>query len=143
MVGYGEIKHSYSDHILCQQGFYEEVATPLLTDVAMIYMGGTNLTKTNFSQYYNGSEIVVAGQILDNDVETFIPQVVAISVRINPLCTSGCNLLNPLVKFPVYIFSQGTRTVRFLGTNATETVSDDRIQRVWAYLTVKQLLEKE
>ncbi|XP_035488863.1 inter-alpha-trypsin inhibitor heavy chain H3 isoform X1 [Scophthalmus maximus] len=105
-----------TDADLQLKGFYEEVATPLLTDVAMIYMGGTNLTKTNFSQYYNGSEIVVAGQILDNDVETFIPQVVAIS---------------------------GTRTVRFLGTNATETVSDDRIQRVWAYLTVKQLLEKE
>lgn len=48
----------------------------------MIYTGGINLTQTNFSQYYNGSEIVVAGQILDNDVDAFIPQVVAISVRI-------------------------------------------------------------
>lgn len=55
----------------------------------MIYMGGTNLTQTNFSQYYNGSEIVVAGQIIDNDIETFAPQVVAISVRIDPHCTSA------------------------------------------------------
>lgn len=84
MLGCGDIKHSYSVHTLCQQGFYEEVATPLLIDVTMIYMGGTNLTQTNFSQYYNGSEIVVAGQITDNNMETFIPQVVAISVRINP-----------------------------------------------------------
>lgn len=67
---------------LLHQGFYEEVANPLLTDVTMIYEGGTNLTQTNFSQYYNGSEIVVAGQILDNNVENFIPQVVAISVSI-------------------------------------------------------------
>lgn len=67
---------------LLYQGFYEEVATPLLTDVTMIYEGGTNLTQTNFSQYYNGSEIVVAGQILDNEVDNFIPQVVAISVSI-------------------------------------------------------------
>lgn len=50
----------------------------------MIYIGGTNLTQTNFSQFYNGSEIVVAGKIIDNNIETFIPQVVAISVRINP-----------------------------------------------------------
>ncbi|XP_033482341.1 inter-alpha-trypsin inhibitor heavy chain H3-like isoform X3 [Epinephelus lanceolatus] len=109
-----------SDADLQLKGFYEEVATPLLTDVTMIYLGGTNLTQTNFSQYYNGSEIVVAGQITNNDVETFTPQVVAIS---------------------------GRRRLTFSETNATVestgTVSDNRIQRVWAYLTVKQLLEKE
>uniref|UniRef100_A0A3P8TA20 Inter-alpha-trypsin inhibitor heavy chain 3b, tandem duplicate 2 n=1 Tax=Amphiprion percula TaxID=161767 RepID=A0A3P8TA20_AMPPE len=65
-------------------------------------------------------EIVVAGQITDNDVETFAPQVVAIS---------------------------GRRRVTFSGTNtsveSTGTESGGHIQRVWAYLTVKQLLEKE
>uniref|UniRef100_A0A668RP57 Inter-alpha-trypsin inhibitor heavy chain H3-like n=1 Tax=Oreochromis aureus TaxID=47969 RepID=A0A668RP57_OREAU len=92
-----------SDADLQLKGFYEEVATPLLTDVTMIYVGGTNLTQTNFSHYYNGSEIVVAGEITDNNIETFTPQVVAISVRINP----------------------------------------QDLSRVWAYLTVKQLLDKE
>ena len=67
--------------LLPPQGFYAEVATPLLTNVMMIYEGGANLTETNFSQYYNGSEIVVAGQITDNNIETFSPRVVAISVR--------------------------------------------------------------
>ncbi|XP_026203022.1 inter-alpha-trypsin inhibitor heavy chain H4-like [Anabas testudineus] len=109
-----------SDADLQLKGFYEEVATPLLTNVTMMYTGGTNLTQTHFSQYYNGSEIVVAGQITDNDIETFTPEVVAIS---------------------------GTQRLRFLDTNATVestgTVTDRRIQRVWAYLTVKQLLEKE
>ncbi|GLD64518.1 inter-alpha-trypsin inhibitor heavy chain H3-like isoform X7 [Lates japonicus] len=109
-----------SDADLQLKGFYEEVATPLLTDVTMIYIGGTNLTQTNFSQYYNGSEIVVAGQITDNDIETFNPQVVAIS---------------------------GTKRVTFSDTNGTTestgTSSDSHIQRVWAHLTVKQLLEKE
>ncbi|KAK9528983.1 hypothetical protein VZT92_013106 [Zoarces viviparus] len=109
-----------SDADLQLKGFYEEVATPLLTDVTMLYNGGTNLTQTNFSQYYNGSEIVVAGQITDNDIETFTPQVVAIS---------------------------SNKRVRFSDTNATVEsngpVSDSHIQRVWAYLTVKQLLEKE
>ncbi|KAG7495283.1 hypothetical protein JOB18_046890 [Solea senegalensis] len=109
-----------SDADLQLKGFYEEVATPLLTDVTMVYMGGTNLTQTNFSQYYNGSEIVVAGLITDNNVEAFVPQVVAIS---------------------------GTKRVMFSDTNttfeSTGTVSDVRIQRVWAYLTVKQLLEKQ
>ncbi|XP_062258296.1 inter-alpha-trypsin inhibitor heavy chain H3-like isoform X3 [Platichthys flesus] len=105
-----------SDADIQLRGFYVEVATPLLTDVTMIYLGGTNLTQTNFSQYYDGSEIVVAGQITDNHVKTFIPQVVAISRN---------------------------SKVTFSETNMTEIVSDDHIQRVWAYLTVKQLLEKE
>ncbi|XP_071349106.1 inter-alpha-trypsin inhibitor heavy chain H3-like [Trachinotus anak] len=109
-----------SDADLQLKGFYEEVATPLLTDVTMIYMGGTNLTQTNFSQYYNGSEIVVAGQITNNDIETFSPQVVAISARRK------------------MVFSESNSTVE-----STEAVSDGLIQRVWAYLTVKQLLEKE
>ena len=80
-------KHLYIVHTACQQGFYEEVATPLLIDVTMSYEGGTNLTQTVFSQYYNGSEIVVAGKITDNDIGTFTPQVVAISVRIASHCT--------------------------------------------------------
>lgn len=75
--------------IVCLQGFYDEVATPLLTDVTMVYAGGSNLTQTNFSQYYNGSEIVVAGELTDNDIETFIPQVVAISVRLSQHCSQS------------------------------------------------------
>uniref|UniRef100_A0A665T050 Zgc:112265 n=1 Tax=Echeneis naucrates TaxID=173247 RepID=A0A665T050_ECHNA len=105
-----------SDADLQLKGFYEEVATPLLTDVTMIYMGGSNLTQTNFTQYYNGSEIVVAGQITDNDIHTFIPEV-------------------------------GTRRLTFSEPNSTveptQNVTDSLIQRVWAFLTVKQLLEKE
>ncbi|KAK7916627.1 hypothetical protein WMY93_012388 [Mugilogobius chulae] len=108
-----------SDANLQLQGFYEEVATPLLTDVTMIYIGGSNLTQTNFSQYYNGSEIVVAGVITDNNIESFIPEVVGLS--------------------------RNTK-VTFASPNATESTSTapvERIQRVWAYLTVKQLIEKE
>ncbi|XP_041638863.1 inter-alpha-trypsin inhibitor heavy chain H3-like isoform X2 [Cheilinus undulatus] len=109
-----------SDADLQLKGFYEEVATPLLTDVTMIYEGGVNVTQTNFSQYYNGSEIVVAGQITDNNIETFTPQVIAISRNTRMVFTET----NPSVEL-------------------TGTASDSNIQRVWAYLTVKQLLEKE
>uniref|UniRef100_A0A3B3TUX5 VWFA domain-containing protein n=1 Tax=Poecilia latipinna TaxID=48699 RepID=A0A3B3TUX5_9TELE len=99
-----------SDADLQLKGFYEEVATPLLTDITMIYVGGSNLTKTNFSQYYNGSEIVVAGEITDNNVETFTPQV-------------------------------HTTTLSYKAKS--ETVAENLLQRVWAYLTVKQLLDRE
>uniref|UniRef100_A0A9J8CJK9 Inter-alpha-trypsin inhibitor heavy chain H3-like n=1 Tax=Cyprinus carpio carpio TaxID=630221 RepID=A0A9J8CJK9_CYPCA len=70
-----------SDADLQLQGFYEEVAVPLLTDIQLKYPGGSNLTKTSFSLYFNGSEIVVSGQITDNSVESFTTEVIAVSVR--------------------------------------------------------------
>ncbi|KAM9859340.1 inter-alpha-trypsin inhibitor heavy chain H3-like [Aulostomus maculatus] len=108
-----------SDADLQLKGFYQEVATPLLTDVTMMYSGGTNLTQTNFSQYYNGSEIVVAGQITDNNIDTFIPQVVAISSKTRVMFSDN-------------------HTVE-----SSEGIDNSYIERVWAYLTVKQLLDKK
>uniref|UniRef100_A0A672QQA1 Inter-alpha-trypsin inhibitor heavy chain H3-like n=1 Tax=Sinocyclocheilus grahami TaxID=75366 RepID=A0A672QQA1_SINGR len=111
-----------SDADLQLQGFYDEVAVPLLTDIQLKYPGGTNLTKTSFSLYFNGSEIVVSGQITDNSVESFTTEVIAVS--------KGSN-------------------VTYQDTIITKDPSDvppeneDFMQRLWAYLTVKQLLERQ
>lgn len=67
------------------QGFYEEVSSPLLLDVDLRYPENTVglLTKNHFSQLFNGSEIVVAGQMdLGHDNENFLVEVVAKGVRI-------------------------------------------------------------
>ncbi|KAK2874900.1 hypothetical protein Q8A67_022053 [Cirrhinus molitorella] len=111
-----------SDADLQLQGFYDEVAVPLLTDIQLKYPGGTNLTKTSFGLYFNGSEIVVSGQITDNSVESFTTEVIAVS--------KGSN-------------------VTYRDTIMTKDPSDvppeneDFMQRLWAYLTVKQLLERQ
>uniref|UniRef100_A0A3P8ZSL5 Inter-alpha-trypsin inhibitor heavy chain H3-like n=1 Tax=Esox lucius TaxID=8010 RepID=A0A3P8ZSL5_ESOLU len=118
--GVGRRIYEDSDAALQLQGFYEEVATPLLTDVQMVYLGGANLTQTNFSQYYNGSEIVVAGQITDNNIEEFTAEVIAISK-------------SNKVTYSETIPTEEPITAR----------SDSNLQRLWAYLTVKQLLDKE
>ncbi|XP_073681753.1 inter-alpha-trypsin inhibitor heavy chain H3b [Garra rufa] len=110
-----------SDADLQLQGFYEEVAMPLLTDVHLNYQGVGNLTQSTFSQYYNGSEIVVAGQISDNSLETFTTEVTASSKR---------------------------NKVVYHSSVPTGDLSSDRpenesfIKRLWAFLTVRQLLEK-
>ncbi|XP_046871165.1 inter-alpha-trypsin inhibitor heavy chain H4-like [Hypomesus transpacificus] len=108
-----------SDAALQLQGFYEEVATPLLIDVQMIYLGGANLTQTNFSQYYKGSEIVVAGQVTSNEID-LSPQVIAISK---------------------------SRKMEFVdeksSSRSKEPIAESRLNRLWAYLTVKQLLDTE
>ncbi|XP_052329774.1 inter-alpha-trypsin inhibitor heavy chain H3-like isoform X2 [Oncorhynchus keta] len=118
--GVGRRIYEDSDADLQLQGFYEEVATPLLTDVQMVYVGGANLTQTNFSQYYNGSEIVVSGQITDNNIETFTAEVIAISKSNRVMYSETVSTDEPIEARP-----------------------DSHIQRLWAYLTVKQLLDKE
>ncbi|KAM9443594.1 inter-alpha-trypsin inhibitor heavy chain H3-like [Clarias gariepinus] len=111
-----------SDADLQLQGFYEEVATPLLTDVQMSYNGASNLTQTSFRQYYNGSEIVVAGQITDNSLETLQTEVIAISIGSKVTYQDSVSTKDVIDVLPQH---------------------ENFIQRLWAYLTVKQLLEKE
>ncbi|XP_036414974.1 inter-alpha-trypsin inhibitor heavy chain H3-like [Colossoma macropomum] len=111
-----------SDADLQLQGFFEEVAVPLLTDVQLNYIGAVNLTQTSFSHYYNGSEIVVAGQITDNSLETFQTEVIAISKRDEVTFQDSLSTKDVVDVLPQH---------------------DNFIQRLWACLTVKQLLEKE
>ncbi|XP_051967369.1 inter-alpha-trypsin inhibitor heavy chain H3-like isoform X9 [Xyrauchen texanus] len=107
-----------SDVDLQLQGFYDEVAIPLLSDIQLNYIGVTNLTKNNFNIYFNGSEIVVSGQIKDNNVENFIA------------------------------VSKGNK-ITYQETVMTKVLSDvppeneNFMERLWAYLTVKQLLEEQ
>ncbi|KAF4093541.1 hypothetical protein AMELA_G00003050 [Ameiurus melas] len=111
-----------SDADLQLQGFYEEVATPLLTDVQLNYIGAANLTQTSFRQYYNGSEIVVSGQITDNSLETLQTEVIAISKNTNVTYQDSVSTKDLIDILPQH---------------------ENFTQRLWAYLTVKQLLEKE
>ncbi|XP_073681475.1 inter-alpha-trypsin inhibitor heavy chain H3-like isoform X2 [Garra rufa] len=111
-----------SDADLQLQGFYDEVAVPLLTDIQLKYPGGTNLTKTSFGLYFNGSEIVVSGQITDNSVESFTTEVIAVS--------KGRN-----VTYQDTIMAKDPSDV--------PPENEDFMQRLWAYLTVKQLLERQ
>ncbi|XP_066526470.1 inter-alpha-trypsin inhibitor heavy chain H3-like isoform X3 [Hoplias malabaricus] len=111
-----------SDADLQLQGFYEEVATPLLTDIQLNYTGARNLTQTTFSHYYNGSEIVVAGQITDNSLESLQTTVIAISRNSNMI-------------YQDFVFTKDLAGVL--------PQHENFIERIWAYLTIKQLLEKE
>ncbi|CAM4731618.1 unnamed protein product [Leuciscus chuanchicus] len=111
-----------SDADLQLQGFYDEVAVPLLTDIQLKYTGGTNLTKTSFSLYFNGSEIVVSGQITDNSVESFSTEVIAVS--------KGSNVTYH-------------ETVMAKDPSDVPPEDEDFMPRLWAYLTVKQILERQ
>jgi len=61
------------------QGFFEEVGTPLLSEVDLRYPGNAveSLTTHHFSQLFNGSEIVVAGRLSHRHTDNFLVEVQA------------------------------------------------------------------
>ncbi|XP_029947848.1 inter-alpha-trypsin inhibitor heavy chain H3-like [Salarias fasciatus] len=115
-----------SDAVLQLQGFYEEVSSPLLLEVDLRYSDNKvgNLTKNHHSQLFNGSEIVVAGQLNSNDMDNFLVEVFA---------------QGPQEDFVV----QGEASVPDWPTMYPhlEYVFGDFTERLWAYLTIQQLLE--
>ncbi|CAG02025.1 unnamed protein product, partial [Tetraodon nigroviridis] len=115
-----------SDATLQLQGFYDEVSSPLLLDVDLRYPENTVdlLTKTQYSQLFNGSEIVVSGQLTNNDPENFLVEVFAKGAEHDFQVRGKARVLDTDVIYPEkdYIFG-------------------DFSERLWAYLTIQQLLE--
>uniref|UniRef100_A0A8C4T4A3 Inter-alpha-trypsin inhibitor heavy chain H3 n=1 Tax=Erpetoichthys calabaricus TaxID=27687 RepID=A0A8C4T4A3_ERPCA len=116
-----------SDASLQIQGFYDEVASPLLSKIQMQYPENAiaDLTKNTFGQYYNGSEIIVAGHITDNNLQDF-------AVDVNALGISGEQNLKLETKIPEN--EESFKSQQYIFGEYTE--------RLWAYLTIQQLLEK-
>ncbi|XP_066526179.1 inter-alpha-trypsin inhibitor heavy chain H3-like [Hoplias malabaricus] len=117
-----------SDATLQLQGFYDEVSSPLLSDVNFHYPDNTvnSLTGSYFKQLFNGSEIVVAGRL--NDIE--------------------------MNDFPVEVSAQGLKDELVLKGQASaqkwDTIFPDQdyifgdfTERLWAYLTIQKLLDKK
>uniref|UniRef100_A0A8C2ZI32 Inter-alpha-trypsin inhibitor heavy chain H3 n=1 Tax=Cyclopterus lumpus TaxID=8103 RepID=A0A8C2ZI32_CYCLU len=106
-----------SDASLQLQGFYDEVASPILSKVDLRYPVNVvdSLTTNHYSELYNGSEIVVAGRMMDNNLDNFMVEVFG----------QGASALDWNVMYPNedYIFGYFT-------------------ERLWAYLTIQQLLQK-
>lgn len=59
------------------------MSSPLLLDVDLRYPANIvdSLTTNHFDQLFNGSEIVVAGRLMDNDLNDFLVEVHGQGVR--------------------------------------------------------------
>uniref|UniRef100_A0A3Q3E457 Inter-alpha-trypsin inhibitor heavy chain H3 n=1 Tax=Hippocampus comes TaxID=109280 RepID=A0A3Q3E457_HIPCM len=116
-----------SDATLQLKGFYEEVSSPLLSEVDLRYPDNAVdlLTSNHFSQLFNGSEIVVAGRLADNNLDNFLVEVVGQGFEDNFQVQGKSAALDWATTYPdeKYIFGDFT-------------------ERLWAYLTIQQLLEK-
>uniref|UniRef100_A0A8C3I0N5 Inter-alpha-trypsin inhibitor heavy chain H3 n=1 Tax=Chrysemys picta bellii TaxID=8478 RepID=A0A8C3I0N5_CHRPI len=116
-----------SDSAIQMEGFYEEVANPMLTEVELNYPENaiSDLTQNNFKHYYDGSEIVVAGRITDNDLNSLTADVKAQGAENDVTFSEQADV---------------EETAKAL--QEQEYIFGDYIERLWAYLTIQQLLEK-
>ncbi|KAM9276757.1 inter-alpha-trypsin inhibitor heavy chain H3-like [Morus bassanus] len=116
-----------SDAALQLQGFYDEVSNPMLTDVELNYPENeiSDLTKNSFKHFYDGSEIVVAGRFIDHNQNSLTVDVRGEGANDALSYTTQQDAEQTAKAFQeqVYIFG-------------------DYIERLWAYLTIEQLLEK-
>ncbi|XP_036594594.1 inter-alpha-trypsin inhibitor heavy chain H4-like [Trichosurus vulpecula] len=116
-----------SDANLQLQDFYQEVANPLLTTVKFQYPDNAVelLTQDNFRVFFKGSELVVAGKLMPQAPDLLLAQVRGQSNTQDVNFQTEVNVVNKEKVF------QGPKYI-----------SQSFMERLWAYLTIQQLLEK-
>uniref|UniRef100_A0A4X2LCJ0 Inter-alpha-trypsin inhibitor heavy chain 4 n=1 Tax=Vombatus ursinus TaxID=29139 RepID=A0A4X2LCJ0_VOMUR len=116
-----------SDADLQLQDFYQEVANPLLTMVEFQYPDNAVelLTQDSFRVFFKGSELVVAGKLTPQAPDLLSAQVRGQSNTQNINFQTEVNVVNKEKVF-----------------EDSEYISHSFMERLWAYLTIQQLLEK-
>uniref|UniRef100_A0A8C3CRA3 Inter-alpha-trypsin inhibitor heavy chain 4 n=1 Tax=Cairina moschata TaxID=8855 RepID=A0A8C3CRA3_CAIMO len=112
-----------ADAALQLQGFYQEVATPILMKIEMQYPDNAveGLTKNNFKLFFEGSEIIVSGKI-SNELD-LLPVEIKHTSDLTLKEEANVKEKEQVFQSRSYIFG-------------------NFIERLWAYLTIQQLLEK-
>nr|XP_035131694.2 inter-alpha-trypsin inhibitor heavy chain H4 isoform X7 [Callithrix jacchus] len=115
-----------SDSALQLQDFYQEVANPLLTAVTFEYPNNAveEVTQDNFRFLFKGSEMVVAGKLRDQGPDVLTAKVSGHLTMQNLTFQTESSVAEQEAEFqsPKYIFH-------------------NFMERLWAYLTIQQLLE--
>ncbi|KAM5232340.1 LOW QUALITY PROTEIN: inter-alpha-trypsin inhibitor heavy chain H3 [Hipposideros larvatus] len=110
-----------------RSGFYEEVANPLLTGVEVEYPENAilDLTQNTYKHFYDGSEIVVAGRLVDQDMNSFKADV------------KGHGAINDLTFTEEVDVKDMEKALQ-----ERDYIFGNYIERLWVYLTIEQLLER-
>ncbi|XP_071156829.1 inter-alpha-trypsin inhibitor heavy chain H3-like isoform X1 [Mytilus edulis] len=118
-----------SDASLQIKGFYDEISSSALQNVSFKYLDKNtevteNATKRNFDTFFNGKELVIAGKLSDDNIQV-----------LNLLVTG--NGVNGNVELEL------KSDIQRRDPELTKAGDFEKItERIWAYLTIKQLLEE-
>lgn len=135
--GLGRKIYVASDAAMQIAGFYNEIAVTLLNNITFQYLDApvANITKHVYSNYFNGTEMVVSGRVhaLDDinvDFNNMVLKVTSNSVGGSNLVLSG-ELRNNFIDLSM------------TKNETTPEYFEQITEKVWAYLTIKQLLDKQ
>ncbi|KAM4712016.1 inter-alpha-trypsin inhibitor heavy chain H5 isoform 1-T1 [Anableps anableps] len=132
------------------KGFYNEIGTPLLSDIRINYTENSvgYVTQNLFTNYFNGSEIVVAGKLTNQSAESLHVQVTAsnndrvITLETDVPLRRLQTETEKHVKAATAAVAAGTKV---LGSGVMQglgrsvgSVAEDFVERVWGFLSVKE-----
>lgn len=121
-----------SNNCMLVSRFYNEIRTPLLSDIRVDYPVGSvaHVTQNLFSNYFNGSEIVIAGKLLNHTANSLHVEV-----------TASNSKKYILLKTDVAVDLPSQNRVGS-ASNGIEDPTDHQnyVERAWSYLTIKELL---
>ncbi|XP_022107830.1 uncharacterized protein LOC110988530 [Acanthaster planci] len=115
-----------ADASILLQGFYDEVATPLLYDLQFYYSEGVvpnTLSNRFFANYFNGSEIVIVGKLDENRLANHVLR----SFMYGKTADSEVSL------------AADSNTVVPARVLLDRSIPPDLIERIWAYVMIESL----
>merc|ERR1719341_1226492 len=134
--GFARKIYEGGDAAIQLQGFYREVASPLLSGVNFNYVGDTveetSLTETTFHTFYKGSEMVVAGRLTGSEGTRFEYSVEGSGREVYSQSGHEVESLSLYTSRPMDTFLEVTR----------QRKSQGFLERLWAFLRVRELLNK-
>ncbi|XP_029351077.1 inter-alpha-trypsin inhibitor heavy chain H5 isoform X2 [Echeneis naucrates] len=142
--------HEEADAGAMLKGFYDEIGTPLLSDIRINYTEDSvqYVTQHMFTNYFNGSEIVIAGKLTNQSTESLHVQVTASNKDKSIILETDVPLRRRQMETKKHVKAAkaatmgGAQPPRPGGVQGLATVlglvAEDFVERVWGFLSVKE-----
>ncbi|XP_067110157.1 inter-alpha-trypsin inhibitor heavy chain H5 [Osmerus mordax] len=139
--------HEDADASAMLKGFYDEIGTPLLSDIRINYPEDSvqYVTQHLFSNYFNGSEIVIAGKLTNQSAGSLHVQVTASSSDKSIILETDVPLRQREVETERHVKTAAEVGVKAGAAGLTDSVGSlakDFVERVWGFLSVKEGLRE-
>lgn len=142
--------HEEADASAMLKGFYDEIGTPLLSDIRINYTEDSvqYVTQHLFTNYFNGSEIVIAGKLTNQSAESLHVQVTASNNDKSIILETDVPLRRRQTETEKHVKAAtaamaagakapGSGVTQGLGA-ALGSIAEDFVERVWGFLSVKE-----
>ncbi|KAK2859128.1 hypothetical protein Q5P01_003748 [Channa striata] len=142
--------HEEADASAMLKGFYNEIGTPLLSDIRINYTEDSvqYVTQHLFTNYFNGSEIVIAGKLTNQSAESLHVQVTASNNDKSIILETDFPLQHRQTETEKHVKAAAAAmaaVAKAPGSEGSQRLEDalgsmaqDFAERVWGFLSVKE-----